>query len=182
MSSPATLEAGNMHRDVCLLKVDASPAFMADIGRASDLRLRDTVFAIGFGVGRPTISVGQVEALYQYDGGVVVRSSAAFPMGASGGALFDSNGRLVGILTFYRHGHEAHAYYALPIEWATQLAASAQSGLADAQANPFWLAADTQPGSCRPPDTKSTANGARCSKWPSAGSQPNRVIPKHSAP
>ena len=146
MSSPATLEAGNVHRDVCLLKVDASPAFMADIGRASDLKLGDTVFAIGFGVGRLTTSVGQVEALYQHDGGVVVRSSAAFPMGASGGALLDSNKRLVGILTFYRHGHEAHAYYALPIEWATQLATSAQSGLDDAQARPFWaVPADSQP-------------------------------------
>jgi hypothetical protein len=53
---------------------------------------------------------------------------------------------LVGILTFSRHGHEAQPYYALPAEWATQLAAAAQSGLDDAQARPVRaVPADTHP-------------------------------------
>jgi serine protease Do len=77
---------------------------------------------------------------------VVVRTSAAFPMGASGGALFDSKQQLVGVLTFYRHGHDAPAYYALPIEWATELAASSQIGLTSAQGAPFWAkSGDAQP-------------------------------------
>ena len=104
------MKVRDTRHDVCLLNVDASPAFTPEIGRAETLKLGDTVYAVGFGVGRLTTSVGQVEALYPYEGSVVVRTSAAFPMGASGGALFDSNKRLVGILTFYRHGHEAHAY------------------------------------------------------------------------
>jgi S1-C subfamily serine protease len=145
LSSPATLKVRDTRRDVCLLNVDASPAFTPEIGRAETLKLGDTVYAVGFGVGRLTTSVGQVEALYPYEGSVVVRTSAAFPMGASGGALFDSNKRLVGILTFYRHGHEAHAYYALPIEWATQLTTSTQT-LDNAPASPFWaVPADMQP-------------------------------------
>ena len=90
--------------------------------------------------------MGQVEALYRYEGGVVIRTSAAFSMGASGGALFDSNKRLVGILTFYRHGHDGHAYYAIPIEWATRLAASGQTGLVNTESSPFWATAtDMQP-------------------------------------
>ena len=146
LSAPATLKVRDARRDVCLLSVDASPAFTPDIGRAETLKLGDTVYAVGFGVGRLTTSVGQVEALYPYEGSVVVRTSAAFPMGASGGALFDRNKRLVGILTFYRHGHETQAYYALPIEWATQLARSAQAGLGSAPASPFWaVPADLQP-------------------------------------
>jgi S1-C subfamily serine protease len=145
LSAPATLKVRDAIRDVCLLSVDASPAFTPDIGRAETLKLGDTVYAVGFGVGRLTTSVGQVEALYPYEGSVVVRTSAAFPMGASGGALFDRNKRLVGILTFYRHGHETQAYYALPIEWATQLATSTQT-LDNAHASPFWaVPADMQP-------------------------------------
>lgn len=141
VSAAATLRVGDPRHDVCLLNVDAALASIPDIGRAEALKLGDRVYALGFGVGRLTTSVGQVEALYPYEGAVVVRTSAAFPMGASGGALFDSNKQLVGILTFYRHGHDAHAYYAVPIEWATQLAASSQIGLTSAQALPFWAAA-----------------------------------------
>ena len=146
MSTAATLRVGDPRHDVCLLNIEAALASAPDIGRAEALRLGDTVYALGFGVGRLTTSVGRVEALYPYEGGVVVRTSAAFPMGASGGALFDSNKQLVGILTFYRHGHDTHAYYALPIEWATQLAASPQIGLTNAHAGPFWAASrDMQP-------------------------------------
>ena len=146
MNSAATLRVGDPHHDVCLLNVDAALPSTPDVGRAEALKLGDRVYALGFGVGRLTTSVGQVEALYPYDGGLVVRTSAAFPMGASGGALFDSHKQLVGILTFYRHGHATHAYYALPIEWATQLAASPQTGLTNAQARPFWTASrDMQP-------------------------------------
>jgi hypothetical protein len=141
LNSPATLRVGDLRHDVCLLHLEAALASTPDIGRAEALKLGDKVYALGFGVGRLTTSVGQVEALYPYEGGVVVRTSAAFPMGASGGALFDSNKQLVGILTFYRHGHDAHAYYAVPIEWATQLASSSQVGLTSAQACPFWAAA-----------------------------------------
>jgi serine protease Do len=146
LSEPATLKVRDTGRDICLLTVDASPAFTPDIGRAEALKLGDKVYAVGFGVGRLTASVGQVEALYPYEGSVVVRISAAFALGASGGALFDSSKRLVGILTFYRHGHEAQAYYALPIEWATRLATSTETGVNNAHASPFWaLPADMQP-------------------------------------
>ena len=162
LSSPATLKVRDARRDICLLHVDSSPAFTPEIGRAETLKVGDTVYAVGFGVGRLTTSVGQVEALYPYEGSVVVRTSAAFPMGASGGALFDSNKRLVGILTFCRHGHETDAYYALPIEWATQPANSIQT-LDNALASPFWRNLPTcSPGLCKPLDTRSTASGVRC--------------------
>ena len=146
LSTPATLKVRDSAHDICLLGVEASPAFVPNIGRAEALNPGDKVYAVGFGMGRLTTSVGKVEALYRYEGSVVVRISAAFSMGASGGGLFDSNRRLVGILTFYRHGHEAHAYYALPIEWATQLATSTETGLTSAYATPFWeLPGDMQP-------------------------------------
>ena len=146
LSAAATLKVRDPERDLCLLNADPSPAFPPEIGHAEALTPGDKVYAVGFGMGRLTTSVGQVEALYPYEGSVIVRISAAFPMGASGGGLFDSNKRLVGILAFYRHGRHAHAYYALPIEWAGQLITSTGSGLASAKPNPFWnVAADVQP-------------------------------------
>ena len=146
LSAEGTLKVRDPGRDLCLLSVDPSPAFTPDIGRAEALKPGDKVYAVGFGMGRLTTSVGEVEALYPYEGSVIVRISAAFPMGASGGGLFDSNKRLVGILTFYRHGSQAHAYYALPIEWATHLATSSESGPASANDSPFWkVPAQAQP-------------------------------------
>jgi len=46
----------------------------------------------------------------------VIRSSAAFTGGASGGGLFDEEGRLVGILSFRLPARTAY-FFSMPVEW-----------------------------------------------------------------
>jgi len=66
---------------------------------------------------RPAVHQGTVEGLYPFDGGNVIRTSATFDAGASGGGLFDEEGALVGLLAFKaRSGARLH--FALPADWA----------------------------------------------------------------
>jgi serine protease Do len=52
--------------------------------------------------------------------GTVIRSSNYFNSGASGGGLFDAQGRLVGVLTFRLRGAQAH-YFSVPADWIDAL-------------------------------------------------------------
>jgi serine protease Do len=97
LGSRAKLKAGDTGRDLCLLELEHSLSFPTKVERAASLALGDKVYAVGFGAGRLSFGVGVVNALYSYDGGLIVRSDAPFAEGASGGGLFDNEGNLVGI-------------------------------------------------------------------------------------
>jgi hypothetical protein len=63
---------------------------------------------------------GRVSALHPYQDSVVIKTTAGFSSGGSGGGLFDSFGRLVGITTFFSASHSG-GYYALPSDWLHDL-------------------------------------------------------------
>jgi serine protease Do len=76
---------------------------------------------------------------------MVIRTTAAFSQGASGGGLFDSEGRLVGILTFFRVSGEV-AYFAVPVEWVKNVETTQSAAVSPMEGTPFWAAAiDRQP-------------------------------------
>ena len=119
----ASAGSGSPTHDLCLVQVphlDLPPAAIRGSGR---LRLGEHVMAAGFPAGGNLVmSEGQVEGLYLYDGGNVIRTSATFDAGASGGGLFDDEGALVGLLAFKaRSGAKLH--FALPADWTLSGAA-----------------------------------------------------------
>jgi serine protease Do len=127
----------DLGEDLCVLHAVALTAPRAHIGVAHALAVGDEVVAIGFGGGGGrSISSGRVTALYPYRNGRVIQTTAAFRQGASGGGLFDRDGNLVGITTFYRRSGTEPAFFAIPVEW---LAAMAQSSEVSTGANPFWM-------------------------------------------
>jgi len=132
---------GDASADLCLLQADSELlAPPAQVGRADRLQVGDEVVAIGFGGGAArSISTGRVTGLYPYRDGLVIRTTAAFRQGASGGGLFDRDGNLVGITTFYRRSGSEIAFYAIPVEWIDRLPAPAADALP--VANPFWTLA-----------------------------------------
>ena len=130
---------GDERRDLCLLLVPELRGPIPERVRSVDLKEGAPVTAMGFGMGfNRTVHEGAITGLFAFEGGFVLRISAEFPRGASGGGLFDGDGRLVGVLTFRGTGGDA-LNYALPIEWVEQLLAEQ-----DAQAKPgaptlaFW--------------------------------------------
>ena len=137
LGSRATLKAGDTGHDLCLLELEDSPSFPVKVERAASLALGAKVYAVGFGAGRLSFGIGVITGLHPYDGGLIVRSDAPFAEGASGGGLFNNEGNLVGVLTFFRRGVQGSSYWAMPSDWIQPLK-DLQSQTVDRSRLPIW--------------------------------------------
>lgn len=117
---PATAQSADLEHDLCVLDAPKLEATPVRLGSARDLRIGQRVGAMGFTGGiEMAFRDGMVGALHRLDGSKVVQSTTAFTSGASGGALFDYEGRLVGILTFRLPGPQGY-YFSAPIDWVAE--------------------------------------------------------------
>src|SRR5579875_3914858 len=118
---PAQLMKVDPDHDLAELSVAGLDAPAVTVLDSSKLEVGETVFAIGAPEGLElTISEGLISGLRDFDKGRVIQTSAAISPGSSGGGLFDAQGRLVGITTFYlKEGQSLN--FALPAEWTTAL-------------------------------------------------------------
>ncbi len=115
----ATAGTSDTHYDLCVLEVSNLNAPEVARGRAQDLRVGQKVYAIGAPQGLDgTLSEGLISALREtpdHDG-FVIQTSAPISPGSSGGGLFDSDGRLIGITPFQaRSGQNLN--FAVPVDW-----------------------------------------------------------------
>lgn len=136
----ALSQASDMAQDLCVLRVPALDVAPVELAGAAGLAQGDAMLAIGHNFGQGIqFSEGRVVSLHRLDGGQVIRSSNWFTSGASGGGLFDAQGRLSGILTFRLRGGPAH-YYSIPAEWIASLAADAARfrPIAPLEGKTFW--------------------------------------------
>ena len=110
-------QAVDMEHDLCVLHVPGIKATAVTVGPSRDLRVGQPLTALGYtgGLGIQNSS-GDVVALHRHDAGSVIQSTNWFSSGASGGGLFDTELRLVGILTYRLRGGAAH-YFAAPVDW-----------------------------------------------------------------
>jgi len=118
--------------DLCSLDVAGLGAPAVSIGSVESVRTGQKVFAIGAPLGLElTISEGIVSSLREVPQGKVIQTTAPVSPGSSGGGLFDSQGRLVGIVTFQtRSGQNLN--FAVPADWIAQMSSrSAPSEVAD---------------------------------------------------
>jgi serine protease Do len=132
---PAKLAAHDASRDLCLLEAAAvsAPAVLS-LGHLAPGR---KVYAIGFPADQGLVMTsGDVVALHQYADAEVIQASTPFDYGASGGGLFDEQGRLVGILTFKARAGGAF-HFAVPITWLEQIGRGGHLP-GSRSAVPFW--------------------------------------------
>ncbi|GAQ85237.1 hypothetical protein KFL_002250170 [Klebsormidium nitens] len=126
----ATLVGADSNRDIAVLKIDASPTELQPlpIGTSADLRVGQSCYAIGnpFGFGQ-TLTTGVVSGLDRMipspSGKPIpgaIQTDAAINSGNSGGPLFDSFGRLIGVntATFTRQGsgQSSGVNFAIPVD------------------------------------------------------------------
>jgi serine protease Do len=117
---PATLQAADVMRDLCVLRVPSVEGDIVPIAHAVTLKVGQPVMAIGYtGGAMMQLSEGAVVALHRWQDSKMIQSSNWFSSGASGGGLFNAEGALVGILTFRLRGGAAH-YFAAPADWLIQ--------------------------------------------------------------
>lgn len=115
--------------DVGLLKIDAGNLPAITFADSDKARAGDVVLAIGnpFGL-RQTVTMGIISAVGRGGMGIVdyenfIQTDAAINMGNSGGALVDTQGKLVGINTaiFSRSGGNQGIGFAIPSNLAREV-------------------------------------------------------------
>ena len=119
----AEIVSGDRERDVCILFVSGLWAIPAKIRPVAELEIGEAVYAVGTPKGLDfSISNGIVSQLRKEEGenAPLIQTSAAISPGSSGGGLFDSKGRLVGLTTWkIREGENLN--FAVPVDWALEL-------------------------------------------------------------
>lgn len=136
--APIALKADWRH-DLCILKFDDLPLKPFPYGESAKLQYEQHILALGYSGNspRPVESFGTVKALIPLDDSNLIRTTAGFRMGASGGALLDYEGNLVGFTTFKSPGRNAY-YYSLPVEWVKKLLEQPDIALTTQTEQPFW--------------------------------------------
>ena len=137
----ASVESGSPTHDLCLISVPNLRLPAAAIRASVSLRPFERVVAAGFPGGSDlVVHDGVIEGLYRYEGGNVIRTSATFDAGASGGGLFDEDGALVGLLAFKARSG-ANLHFALPADWAlpgTMVSSLLGPTAVSTQRSAFW--------------------------------------------
>lgn len=135
----ATLRYSDWDRDVCSLSSAGLNAPAAVVGSSQTLKVGARVYAIGAPKGLElTLSDGIVSSLRPVDGGRYIQTTAAISPGSSGGGLFDENGALVGLTTFYlTEGQNLN--FAVPVEWVKELAQRSTKAVGTAQPMTQWV-------------------------------------------
>jgi hypothetical protein len=125
--------------DICIVRFDGLNTEVAQIGSSKNLQYEQPVFTISFpnNAPKPLATYGFVKALYPMDNSVIIRSTSDFRMGASGGAMFSDDGKLVGIITLKSPGRNAF-YYNMPVEWIAEVQNQPEQAIPAIGAPPFW--------------------------------------------
>lgn len=117
---PATLYAGDADKDLCLLQANKLGGSPVQLGKAAMLKVGEAVYAVGAPRGLElSLSDGIVSQL-RGSSPPMIQTTAAISPGSSGGGLFDSTGRLVGITTLYLVEAQ-NLNFAMPVEWLAVL-------------------------------------------------------------
>jgi hypothetical protein len=128
----ASLEHADPERDLCQLKVANFTAPAVTMAPSETPKIGSRVYAIGNPRGlEMTISDGLLSGVRRTDNGEFVALQITVPIspGSSGGGLFDAQGRLIGITTFYRADGQ-NLNFAVPAAWIAEVPARAAAALA----------------------------------------------------
>ena len=142
--APVALKADWKH-DLCLLRMQGLELPPVKLGSTRDLQYAQSVFTISFpnNARKPLATYGEVTALYPMDGAHIIRATADFRLGGSGGPLFDDSGTLVGLVTMKSPGRNAY-YYNIPADWVKELINQPEIAITTQKELPFWDAPEDQ--------------------------------------
>lgn len=118
---PAKLHYADPDHDLCSFMVSGLGAPPVKMRGTNALDVGEDAYAIGAPEGFDlTLSSGIISSLRQVPGGTIIQMTTPISPGSSGGGLFDSEGRLIGITSYYAtKGQQLN--FALPTEWIEAL-------------------------------------------------------------
>jgi serine protease Do len=114
---PAAGQVADWNHDLCFLSVPSWHGASIKFASPTSLQLYAPVVAMGYTRGADlSMTPGMITGLHGYEGGHIIQTTSSFTSGASGGPLLDSEGRLIGVLTFRLRGNREH-YFSVPAGW-----------------------------------------------------------------
>ena len=133
----ATLYAQDDDRDICLLDAKGIQGAPAQLGKAAHLKAGDPVYAVGAPQGLELSLSNGIVAQLRGSPAPLIQATAVISPGSSGGGLFDGEGRLVGLTTFYLQGAQS-LNFAMPAEWIDEVKAG-RTPAAEGRSHTEWL-------------------------------------------
>ena len=101
----ATVVSMNASADRCVLRADSRLPSWVKVRPYEDIKVGERAITIGTPQGLElTVAEGLVSSKRTHKGSRLVQTSAPISQGSSGGGLFDAQGELLGITTFYFAG------------------------------------------------------------------------------
>lgn len=136
-------QSADMQADVCVLYTQNLRLPSAKLGDVIDTEIGQRVFVFGFpgAVGLSMVR-GEISARYPYQSSWIVETNAGFMRGTSGGALFDIDGRLIGLPTFMANNESGGHFYAVPTAWILHAAEKEAQPIAPLTGSTFWETED----------------------------------------
>jgi len=135
-------QRANMARDLCLITVPAVSAIpYASLRSVNEVAPGQSVYSVGFPGGAGSMFAnGRIHGLHSFDSAKVIETTTGFNLGASGGALFDNDGNLLGLTTFRARGSRESHFYAIPTDWLDDLRKQPPQAVAPlaTDVQPFW--------------------------------------------
>jgi Flp pilus assembly protein TadD len=141
---PALLRYSDWERDVCSLSVSGIAAPPIEVGSTKRLKVGARVYAIGAPKGLElSLSEGIVSSLREARGGRYIQTTAAISPGSSGGGLYDEDGTLIGLTTFYL-AEGQNLNFALPVEWIEELPNRTKQTPMSDRPETWWMARSSE--------------------------------------
>lgn len=140
---PAESLQADWKHDLCILKVqyaDLKPVVMGD---SAQLSYEQPVISISMPYDSPApyVALSTIKAIYPLDNAQVIRTQAAFSIGASGSPVFDYEGKLIAISTFKSPGRHAY-FYNMPVNLVKAVMHTEAVSLNTQHEAPFWDMSD----------------------------------------
>lgn len=127
---PALRLHSDRERDLCSFSITGLTAAPVNMGSTAPIEVGDRAYAIGAPQGfELSLSDGLISSLRPVDGGRMLQITVPISPGSSGGGLFDSEGRLIGITTLYLKESQ-QVNFAVPVEWVRELPRRQSKGAA----------------------------------------------------
>ncbi len=136
---PAVSLQADWKHDLCILRFEWAELKPVAMAETDVLQYEQPVISISMPNDSPApyVTLSNIKALYAMDDAEVIRTKAAFSIGASGSPIFDYAGKLIGISTFKSPGRNAY-YYNMPVKWLRALLNAPASKLNSEHDLPFW--------------------------------------------
>ncbi len=140
---PILSQAALPELDVCILETKDLNLPVADISENEAIKIGDDIilsgypFALSLGMKK-----GKVTALHPFGDDNIIEVNAGFQHGTSGGGVFDSSGKLIGLMTFMGPENGAIHYYVIPATWIAMGLEQEFMPLKPFQDRSFWEKGD----------------------------------------